>query len=65
MQKAACKDKNPSIFFPEKGDSASGNEAILTCFGCSVRSDCIEYKRLTESDDGIWAGEYSKRGKSA
>lgn len=62
MKNAACKNKNPAMFFPEKGDSASGNEAILVCFGCTVRSDCTEYKKLTESTDGIWSGEYSKRG---
>ena len=64
MKKAACSHTNPSIFFPEKGDSASGNEAILTCFNCQVRVQCKEYKELTESSDGIWSGEYSQRGKT-
>lgn len=62
MKKAACVGKDPSIFFPEKGDSASGNEAILTCFNCEVTVDCAAYKELTESSDGIWGGKYSKRG---
>ena len=65
MDDAACKDKDPEIFFPEKGESVKGNEAILTCFNCSVRTQCNEYKKISESTDGIWAGEYSQRKKRA
>ena len=62
MKYAACIDKDPELFFPEKGDSNSGNQAILTCFSCTVRTECKDYKEFTGSTDGRGAGEYSKRG---
>lgn len=37
----------------------------MTCFSCPVRKECIAYKEETKSSDGIWGGEYSKRGKGA
>jgi len=53
---------DPEKFFPQKNDSKSGNEAILACFNCTVRKECAEWKQTSNSTDGIWAGEYSKRG---
>lgn len=34
----------------------------MTCFQCTVRKECKEWKIESGSTDGIWAGEYSKRG---
>lgn len=64
MDEAACRDKDPQLFFPEKNERKKGNEAILTCFNCPVRSECKDYRKRTGSEYGIWAGEYTKR-KSA
>lgn len=61
MNDAACKDVDPELFFPEKGQSQRGNDAILTCFSCPVRSDCRDYRQRTNTNYGIWAGEYTKR----
>lgn len=62
MEEAACKDvDDPDIFFPEKGQSAKGNEAIMLCFGCPVREQCDEYQKRTNTNYGIWAAKYTKR----
>jgi hypothetical protein len=54
---------DPSLFFPEKGQTAKSIEAQIACFRCEVREACREYKVKTHSTDGIWAGEFSERGK--
>lgn len=71
MDQAACQgmapsdgDSEPDPFFPERGQAIVGNQAILACFGCPVRTECKDYKDRTGSDYGIWAGEYSKRTAS-
>ena len=52
-----------NLFFPKKGQTAKSIEAQIACFGCSVRTQCRDYKKATHSTDGIWAGEFSERGK--
>src|SRR3546814_2533137 len=42
QKKAACLDVNPELFFPEKGDTTSGNEAMKICFSCPVRRERSE-----------------------
>lgn len=66
MQDAACKDvEDPDMFFPEKGQAAKGNEAILICFECPVRDACDDYRKRTDTRFGIWAAKYTDRhGKS-
>jgi WhiB family redox-sensing transcriptional regulator len=61
MSRAACRDADPELFFPPKGKTHLGLQAQIICFGCEVREECKDYKRVTESSDGIWAGEFSKR----
>lgn len=69
MEQAACRDMAPSdgetepdIFFPERGQTVLGNKAIMTCFTCPVRVECKEYRKRTDTEYGIWAGEWSRRG---
>lgn len=69
MEKRACRDAGPKkrgdvdLFFPEKGQSALINEAILNfCFKCPVRRECKQYQKDTGADSGVWGGEYIGRG---
>lgn len=62
MSEAACKDTDPDLFFPEKGETDKGNAAIMVCFSCPVRRDCEDYRTRTNTEYGIWAGSYTKRG---
>lgn len=61
MREAACRTVDPELFFPEKGQSARGNEAIMVCFGCPVRKQCDDYRKTTDTRYGIWAGQYTDR----
>lgn len=49
------------MFFPEKGQSAKGNDAIMLCFECPVRAECQDYRKRTGTNYGIWAAEYTDR----
>lgn len=51
---AACKGKNPSVFFFE--DTSPNHEARRLCHSCPVRIDCLEYATEDEKDWGIWGG---------
>lgn len=62
MDRAACINEDPEIFFPDKTElHTKGNEAITICFSCRVRAECKDWKVRTGSKFGIWAGEISKR----
>lgn len=50
----ACRGVDPSLFFPEKGESAS--EAKEVCKGCIVREYCLEYAMVNGEKHGIWGG---------
>lgn len=62
MTEANCKDEDPELFFPEKGETAKGNQAIMICFACPVRKECDSYRERTGTEYGIWAGSFTKRG---
>jgi WhiB family transcriptional regulator, redox-sensing transcriptional regulator len=57
--RAACRDADPDLFFPEGDPSAPAYaaqvaEALATCSACPVRLQCAEFG-LGEAS-GIWAG---------
>lgn len=51
---AACRGSNPSVFFPERGDTRGVEYAKSICAGCCVQFECLE-ENLFE-DDGIFGG---------
>lgn len=57
---ALCKQTDPDIFFPEKGERNTVARAI--CGRCEVREECLEYIDRIEADvpeydiHGIYAG---------
>lgn len=60
--KAACRDSDPDVFFPDHGHKAT--EAHQICAGCAVQEECLDYAltiNQTHSDHGIWAGTHSKQ----
>lgn len=45
-------------FFPRRGEAAQAlKEAKRICASCPVIDACAEYRRLTGSKFGIWAGQ--------
>jgi WhiB family redox-sensing transcriptional regulator len=51
-EQAACRDADPDIFFPERGESLAPAKAI--CFTCPVWDDC--YQTGLRQKFGVWAG---------
>lgn len=53
--RAACKNADPDLFFPERGQSTAAAKAI--CRTCPVRTACLEYSIKHDIRHGIWGGE--------
>jgi Transcription factor WhiB len=55
---AACKDSDPGLFFPERGEQAKGQAAKQVCAGCQVQTQCrdlaVRTARSREEDHGIF-----------
>jgi WhiB family transcriptional regulator, redox-sensing transcriptional regulator len=55
---AACKDSDPELFFPERGEKAKGQAAKQVCAGCQVRQQCqdlaVRAASSREEDHGIF-----------
>jgi WhiB family transcriptional regulator, redox-sensing transcriptional regulator len=56
---AACKDVDPELFFPERGEKAKATAAKQVCAGCQVRQQCrdlaVGAANSREEDHGIFA----------
>ena len=58
QDRAACKGHpDPRIFYPDKGQS--DRQAMLVCFGCEVRTDCLSLALRRPEKDGVWGGSTS------
>ena len=53
-ERAACRDLDTSLFFPESESDA--DEAKKVCATCPVREACLEFALVTRQNDGIWGG---------
>jgi hypothetical protein len=57
---AACRDTDPELFFPERGENAKGQAAKQVCAACQVQQQCRELAvrtaRSREEDHGIYGG---------
>jgi WhiB family redox-sensing transcriptional regulator len=56
---AACKDSDPSLFFPigTTGPAVDQiEEAKMICSGCAVQEDCLLYALETNQESGVWGG---------
>lgn len=54
MSRAACRGKNPDLFFPRKGQHPDRAKAI--CLTCTVQGPCSDYADGTATEYGVWAG---------
>ena len=58
VERAACRDADPDVFFPARGESATAARAI--CEGCPVIPECRRYVDRLEVGHyawGFYAGE--------
>jgi WhiB family redox-sensing transcriptional regulator len=44
------------LFFPEKGDSATVEEARTVCNKCAVKQTCLNWAMTNEIWHGVWGG---------
>lgn len=51
---ALCAQVDTEVFYPEKGASAA--EAKRICWGCEVRTECLEDALKNRERFGIWGG---------
>lgn len=57
MDDAACADKDPNLFFPERGTHGSLiRQAKAICRTCPVKADCLDYALRHREYHGIWGG---------
>ena len=54
MRDARCRCVDPSLFFPERGEST--REARETCRGCVVRAECLDAALVNREKFGMWGG---------
>lgn len=58
-QLSACRDSEPSLFFPV-GTTGAALENIATakaiCAQCSVREECLQYALESNQEAGVWGG---------
>jgi len=56
---AACRDSDPTLFFPI-GTTGAAIEQIekakAICLECSVREECLNYALETNQEAGVWGG---------
>ena len=52
MQEAACRGHDPSLWYPELGETEKRNEALRICTSCPVKKECLDW--AFEVDDR-WA----------
>lgn len=54
MAEAACRDRDPSFFFPSTGDGVL--RAQVVCARCPVKAECLDYALTNEIHHGVWGG---------
>jgi len=53
-RRAACRDLDTAVFFPETADQVATAKAV--CASCPVREACLDFAVITRQDDGVWGG---------
>lgn len=56
---AACRDKDPELFFPVGSTGAAVKQidvAKAICRVCPVSDQCLKWALETNQDSGIWGG---------
>jgi WhiB family redox-sensing transcriptional regulator len=59
MDRAACTDQDPDLFFPIS-ETGPGLRQIAAakeiCAHCPVTAECLEWAVRTSQPDGVWGG---------
>jgi len=61
MDRIACKDQDPELFFPTatgKGATREAGAAALICAACPVQRECGEHRKRTGAASGVWGNTY-------
>jgi WhiB family redox-sensing transcriptional regulator len=53
MAHGRCRETDPELWFPTKGDNSL--QARLICQACPVRVECLEWA-LRHNELGVWGG---------
>jgi WhiB family redox-sensing transcriptional regulator len=53
---AACRARDPELFFPIGKDDPSQRLAIRVCNGCLVRDRCLAWAFEHDVTHGVWGG---------
>lgn len=61
MVQAACKDKDPDLFFPGEHEQRLTKAAREVCELCPVSVDCLEYAVKNNIKYGMWGGATEKQ----
>ena len=59
MEKSACIDVSPDVFFPSDGVGVIAAKNI--CVNCSVVTSCLEYALQNQIDHGVWGGSSERQ----
>ena len=51
-----CRQVNPEMFYPGKGEAAMAREAKKVCLACDVRDICLETSLENSERFGVWGG---------
>lgn len=51
---AACRNVDPDLFHPERGESTAAAKAV--CARCPVRLECLDWALTHHEKFGIWGG---------
>ena len=54
MARAACRNRDPTLFFPIDEGGATAARAI--CKRCDVRAQCLAYAMENRITHGVWGG---------
>ena len=58
---ALCRQIDPEIFHPDKGDAVASRAAVQVCKQCVVLDECLEGALARNEQFGIWGGMTSNQ----
>lgn len=56
IERGACAEVDPALFFPEVGDLGAKKKAKRVCKGCDVATECLTYALDNDEEYGVWGG---------
>ncbi|HET9892612.1 MAG TPA: WhiB family transcriptional regulator [Mycobacterium sp.] len=54
--RAACRDEEPELFFPERTDKRGNLAAQRVCWQCPVLPECRRWVLAARIKHGVWGG---------